>query len=238
MKPKHILLAFFLFSTIIVKSQVFWILVFGDKLSNDRIQSGINISLAYVNYIGLDESEYLATWALGGFTDIQLSEHWSLQPEFVFKSPTGANNLNSYFSFTSPPDSLIKDVNIYIENVNFSIPIYIKYETKYFGIGLGPQISLAYYNQLFLKGKTLYDDDIYLRRKIKDEIKAFDYGISASLEFYLSPKKKQTSLRLSAKYYYGLQSVMNSYDNIHNSVFMASIGIPVVSKKDVNLMKK
>ncbi len=236
MKLKHILFTIFIFTTVIAKSQVMWILIFGDKLSNDRIQSGINVSLAEINYIGLPDSKYRTSWALGGFTDIQLNKRWSLQPEFVFKSPTGANNLNNYFSFLSPPDSLIKDgANVYIESVNFTIPIYIKYKTKYFGIGVGPQFSWAYSNHLYLEGETIEGDDLGLKRKLDGEINNFDFGISSLLEFYLNPNKKQTSMRLGLKYYYGITQFMNDYPGVHNSVFMLSFGIPIVSK---NVLKE
>lgn len=233
MKLKHLLLTFLLFSFIIGKSQVVWILIFGDKLSNDRIQSGINVSLSSSTFIGIEESRYLPSWALGGFTDIQLNKHWSLQPEFVFKSPTGGSNLNHYFSFNNPPDSLILDANVYIEAVNFSLPIYIKYETKYFAVGIGPQFSLAYSTYLHLKGKTLDDTEIRLKRKIGGEINKFDFGISALLEFNLNPNKEQTSMRLGLKYYYGITQFMKTYPGVHNSVFMLSFGIPIVAKKDI-----
>jgi hypothetical protein len=238
MKIKFIVLSVFLLFASVAKSQVMWILLFGDKLSNDKIQSGINISVASVNYIGFNKSNYLNTWALGGFTDIQLNNHWSLQPEFVFKSPTGANNLNDYFSFLSPPDSLIKDANVYIEGVNFSLPIFIKYEARIFGFGIGPQFNLAYSTQLKLKGKTMDDSQISLKKRYGDFINKFDVGMTAGLEFYLSPNKKQTSMRLGIKYYYGFLNVFKDKYEAHNSVLMLSLGIPVVSKKAIeNKMK-
>ncbi len=238
MRLKGFLLACLMALTLAAKSQVMWILIFGDKLSNDRIQSGINVSLASVNYTGFDESKNLFTWALGGFTDIQLNEHWSLQPEFVFKSPTGANNLNSYFAFDTPPDSLIKDPGIYIEGTSFSLPVFIKYETKYFGLGLGPQLSLAYSTNLYLSGKTLDDATLKLKNRMGEEIYKFDYGISSTLEFYLNPRKKQSSMRLGLKYYYGFGKVFKDKYTAHNSVFMISLGIPVVSKSQLEKQQK
>ncbi len=231
MKVKYFLLLSLILISTIAKSQVMWMLIFGDKLSNDKIQSGANISLAAVNYTGLEDAKYLRTWAFGGFTDISIKEHWAIHADMVFKSPTGAKSLNNYFSFDNFPDTLLTKKDIRIDNITFSMPIHLEYQTRYFGFGVGPSISFTYRSRLILRGENLEGDQIVLTRKNLDRVKMFDLGISTMLEFYLSPKKKQESMRLGVRYYYGFLDALQDVPGAHNSVFYFNVGIPIIPKK-------
>ncbi len=206
-------------------------LIFGDKFSNDKMQSGANISFSLVNLTNLGEARYLPTWALGGYTEISLTEHWKIQPEFVFKSPTGATNMGSYYDIPGVQDSLFSDHKDYLDIVNFSIPIYIKYRTKYVGFGIGPQFGLAYMAKYVQRGETSYGDDLVVKHSFKPYMHNFDVGVTGMLEFYFSPQKGVTSLRLGIRYYYGFTQTLKDYPGVHNSVFMFTFGIPIIAKK-------
>ena len=208
-----------------------WMIIFGDKLSNDKMQSGANISVSMANFAGLNGATYQPSWALGGYTEISLSNHWKIQPEFVFKSPSGASNLGNYFQIEGMPDSLFSESKVYADVVSFSIPIYIKYRTKYMGFGIGPQVSLAYASKLVEKEKTSYGQEITVKDKFKSHMHAIDFGITGLVEFYLTPQKQATSMRIGLKYYYGITNPLKDYSGVHNSVFMLSFGIPIISKK-------
>ncbi len=231
MKLRQIILLVLLFSSVVVKSQVMWMIIFGDKLSNDKIQSGANISVSMANFAGLSNARYQPSWALGGYTEISLDSHWKLQPEFVFKSPSGAAHIESHYQIPGIPDSLVAESKVYADIISFSIPIYIKYKTKYVGFGIGPQVSLAYRAKLIEKGKTTYDNELILKDNFKKYIHTFDFGMTALVEFYLSPRKEKASMRIGIKYYYGFTQTLKDYPGVHNSVFMFSFGIPIISKK-------
>ena len=231
MKLRHLFLILLLFSSLVVKSQVMWMLIFGDKFSNDKIQSGANISFSLVNFSGLGETKYLPTWALGGFTEITLTDHWKLQPEFVFKSPTGATNVGSYYQIPGIQDSLFFERKDYLEIVSFTLPIYIKYKTKYLGLGVGPQFGLAYTAKLIQKGETLYGDNLIVKHDFKPYMHNFDFGITGMFEFYLSPEKDAASMRIGIRYYYGITQTLKRYPGVHNSVFMFTLGVPIISHK-------
>ncbi len=183
------------------------------------------------NFAGLSNAQYQPSWALGGYTEISLDSHWKIQPEFIFKSPSGASNLGSHFQIPNLPDSLFSESKVYVNVVSFSIPIYIKYRTKYVGFGIGPQVSLAYSSKLVEKEKTDFGREITVKDKFKSHIRAFDFGITGLLEFYLTPQKGVASMRIGMKYYYGITNPLRDYSGIHNSVFMLSLGIPIISKK-------
>jgi len=231
MKLRYYFLVLLIFTSLVVRSQVMWMIIFGDKLSNDKMQSGANISVSMATFSGLRGAEYQPSWALGGYTEISLTSHWKLQPEFIFKSPTGASNLSSYFQISGLPDSLFSNSKVYVDVVNFSIPIYIKYKTKYVGFGIGPQISLAYTSKLVEKGKTAFGQEITVKDKFKSRMHLIDFGFTGLVEFYLTPQKQAASMRIGLKYYYGITNPLKDYSGVHNSVFMLSFGIPIISKK-------
>ena len=231
MKIRYLLLIGLLLFSTVAKSQMIWILIFGDKLSNDKIQSGINVSLAGVNYTGLDDTKYMPTWALGGFTDIHIKNHWAIHADMVFKSPTGAKSLNNYFSFDNFPDTLLTKKDIRIDNITFSIPVHLEYQTKYFGFGVGPAFSFTYRSRLKLVGENPEGDKVLLTRMNIDKVKKFDMVVSTMLEFYLSPEKKHESMRIGLRYYYGFLDALKDVPGAHNSVIYLNVGIPIIPKK-------
>lgn len=212
------------------QSQALWILIFGDKLSNDFMQSGINVSVTASRYIGLNDTKALRSWAIGGFTDFKLNQHWAISMEITVKSPTGASGLEKLYPHYNIQDSLLKNENISIETTNFSIPFYLKYKTKYVNFGLGPQFFFAYKTTKKYYAETIYDQELTIKEDGKDLITRFDMGVSAMVEFYLSPKRPNTSMRIGMEYYYGLRSAIKDYPDVHNSVIAIKVGIPIAGK--------
>ncbi len=216
------------------QSQAVWILIFGDKLSNDFMQSGINVSVSYSNYLQLNSAKPLRSWAIGGFTDIKINKTWAISMEMTVKSPTGASGLENLYPHYYINDSLIKDQNLSIETTNFSVPFFVKYKTKYVNFGIGPQFIYAYKSTKKYSATTNTGEEITIKEKNKDLINDFDMGIASMVEFYLSPNQPNTSLRIGLEYYYGFLSPLKAYDNIHNSVFLIKVGIPIAGKKQIS----
>ncbi len=234
MKLKTILISLMLLISIGVQSQAMWILIFGDKLSNDFMQSGINFSIAKSNYTNLETPNNLYSWALGGFMDFNLKQSkWNISVDMTFKSPTGASNLNNYYSHYPIIDTGIVSENISFENTNFTLPIFLKYKTKYVNFGIGPQFSLLYKSTLKYDAITSDDYEISVKNDAKKHVNIFDVGVTGVVEFYLTPKKPKTSLRIGLRYYHGFLAPLKAYSSARNSVFMLSFGIPIVGKEEV-----
>ena len=233
MKLKALLLSGFMMIGLIGQSQAFWILVFGDKLSNDRMQSGINAFITTSNIYGVSGTKPMTSWALGGFMDIRLKEKWNISVEFTVKSPSGASEFTDDISSYLPNDTL-SGGNIRLENTNFSLPIYLKYKTKYMNFAIGPEMILAYKSSLIYTAENNNKDKIKLTRNSMDIINKFDIGISSSIEFYLFPKKPKSSIRLGLRYYYGFLSPLKDNASARNSVLMFKVGIPIVGKSAIN----
>ncbi len=215
-------------------SQAMWILIFGDKLSTERMQSGINISVAGTGLMGLDNSKPELNWALGGFSDIRISKKSLFFAfDFTIKSPLGAGNLNSYFSDIIPDTSIIKSQNIILNNVAMSLPLYLKYKTKYIGFGLGPQMSYIYKSTFRYEAETSNGRSILIKDSGKEFIHHFDIGAFAMAEVYLTPSNPKTSLRIGIRYYFGFLEPLKDFSGIHNSTLMVSFGIPIGGKSEI-----
>jgi len=215
-------------------SQAMWIMIFGDKLSTERMQSGVSISVAGINLMGLDDARPALNWAIGGFSDIRISKkNLFFAFDFTMKSPLGAGNLNSYFSDIIPDTSIIKSQNIILNNVAMSLPLYLKYKTKYIGFGLGPQMSYIYKSTLRYKAETSNGRSILVKDSGKEFIHHFDIGAFAMAEVYLTPSNPKTSMRIGIRYYFGLLEPLKNFSGIHNSTLMVSFGIPIGGKSKI-----
>lgn len=238
MKLKTILISLLLLISIGAQSQAMWILIFGDKLSNDFMQSGVNFSITSSNYTNLNNSHQLNSWALGGFMDFNLKKSkWNISVDMTFKSPTGASNLNSYYSHYPIIDTGIVSENLSFENTNFTFPIFLKYKTKYVNFGIGPQFSFMYKSTLKYDAITSDNYEITVKNDAKKHLNIFDVGVTGVVEFYLTPEKPRTSLRIGLRYYYGFMAPLKAYSTVRNSVFMLSFGIPIVGKKEIKEIK-
>jgi len=184
MKLKTLLLTAFILIGLVGQSQALWILVFGDKLSNDRMQSGINVFVTRSTFNGMANATHINSWALGGFTDFRINNNWYASMELTIKSPTGAKGLLNYYDHYKPTDSITVE-DLHIEITNFSVPLYIKYKTKYFNIALGPEMIFAYSSDLVYTAKTVNGENIQVKSNAKDYIKTFDVGFSGTFEFLL-----------------------------------------------------
>lgn len=212
----------------VVNAQALWIFLLGDKVSTEKFQMGTNVSLAYTNFDGLTDADYRLDWAFGGFAEVKITDKWSFQPEMMIKSPAGAKTIYDYKLEAPLVDSLFAKRNTHYRFTYFSLPLYMKYKTKYIGFGLGVQVGVVYKAKSIFEGETVGGYEYKIAKSIiKDKVNYFDVGATAMLEYYLFPKKKLMSMRLGIKYYYGFISPLKYEPSARNSVLMVTWGIPV-----------
>lgn len=234
MKFKLLITSALLLLSINVMSQALWVMIFGDKLSNDRMQSGIVFSVAGVDYVGLEDAKPDINWALGGFSEIRINkENLFFAFDFTVKSPLGTRNLNNYFPDVISDSSFIKSQNITLENTSFSLPLYLKYKTKHFGFGAGTQLNYIYKSKLKYDAKTTAGKTILIVDKGKSYINLFDLGVFLMTEVMVTPKHPKTSMRIGLRYYYGLLNPLKDFSGVHNSTLMVSLSIPIGGKEEV-----
>ena len=234
MKGKILLTILFLAMSFTGMSQAMWIMIFGDKLSNDRMQSGVTVSIGSVDMIGLPNASPMFNWAIGGFSEIRINKkNLFFAFDFAFKSPFGAKNLNSYFPDFISDTSVLTTQDILMDNISMSLPLYLKYKTRMFGFGIGPQISYIYKSKLEYKAKTESGKKITVIDNGKELIHKFDVGAFAMAEIYLTPSHPKTSMRISLRYYFGFLDPIKNYSGVHNSTLMATFGIPIGGKSKI-----
>ncbi len=215
-------------------SQAMWIMIFGDKLSTERMQSGISFSVAGVDMLNLNEAKPMMNWAIGGFSEVRISKkNLFFAFDFTFKSPLGAKNLGSYFPQVISDTSIITTQDIFMDNVSMSLPLYLKYKTKLFGFGIGPQMSYVYKSKLEYHAKTDDGKKITIADNGIELIHRFDVGAFAMAEVYLTPDHPKTSMRVSLRYYYGFLEPLKGKTGIHNSTLLATFGIPIGGKSNI-----
>jgi len=234
MKIRVLILIMLLSISTAGKSQAMWIMIFGDKLSTERMQSGVCFSVAGIDMTGLDHAKPALNWAIGGFSDIRISKkNLFFSFDFTMKSPLGARNLNNYFPDAVPDSSIVKSQDIVLNNVAMSLPLYLKYKTKFIGFGVGPQMSYIYKSILKYDAETSTGKSIIIKDDAKEYVHRFDIGAFAMAEVYFTPSHPKTSLRVGIRYYYGFLEPLKDFSGVHNSTFMVTFGIPIGGKSEI-----
>ena len=223
-------------------AQALLIILFGDKLSTDKFQMGINADLVWSGYTGLGSNSPRSSWAFGAYGELKLSSHWRLQPELTIKTPGGAKNLDvnttpGPFDMPTGDAALdsIRDASTLTRSTNYvTLPLLVKYVAGPVAFSAGPQIG-------FLTGATdrlegeVDRGDLTLETGSKDFLNSFDAGLVGGISFALDPGRQMRSLRIDAKFYYGLTDVVkdNAGAAARNWMFFIGLDIPVGGKDAV-----
>ena len=146
-------------------------------------KAGFNISSfrTAVEYETFDPG-LKAGFAVGAFVDIPVSRKFSVQPEF-FYNQMGAKAFDNAFG-----DKTFR-LNY------FSVPILVKFRAaKNFNVLVGPEMD-------FLIRASEEDIDDHVER-ITNDIKDFDFAVTAGAEFILSK-----NITIGARYIHGTQDI-------------------------------
>ena len=222
-------------------AQALLIILFGDKLSTEKFQLGINADLTFSSVTGLSDASTRMSWAFGAYGEVNLGTHWRLQPELTVKTPAGASKItpgaagNPFLPTGDPTiDNAIANGTVTRSANYLTLPLILKYVAGPLGFGVGGQLGIL----------TGADDELIsevdagalrLKQSVKDTLNTWDAGLVASLDFAFRPKDKMRSLRLNAKFYYGLTETLkgNTGDPIRNWILFVGLDIPVGGSDDV-----
>jgi hypothetical protein len=223
----------------VAHGQALLIILFGDKLSTETFQLGINADVGWSGLTGLQDGSSRFSWAFGAYGELKLSDHWRLQPELTLKTPAGAEGIfageaGNPFELTGNEDldEVIRTGRVERSLNYISIPVYAKYIAGPFGLGAGGYVS-------FLTGATdelSSDVDqglVRLNQSVKDYLNTVDAGLIFSLDYSLKPQLQMRSIKINAKYYLGLTDTVkdNPGDAVKNWMLFVGLDIPVGGKK-------
>jgi Outer membrane protein beta-barrel domain len=216
-------------------AQALLIILFGDQLSTETFQMGINAAGSYSTIGGLNSADNRISWAFGAFGEVRLSDDWFLHFNLTIKTPAGAKNVEAFEDFLPGIDTLTSDIKI-TRSLNYiTLPVFIKYSLGPVNFGVGAQIGYLSSASDVYEGYTFLGDDLSMDRNIRDKLNHWDAGVTGIIDYFFAPEKNMRSLRVSLTYYYGFTDMLkdNTGDAWNNSVFLLSLGIPVGGSDDV-----
>lgn len=238
---KKILLSLmFVFTlTSVSNAQALIILLFGDKLSTETFQMGINGSLSASNINGIDNTNYRISWAFGAFGEVRLSDYWFLHFNLTVKTPGGAKNVEPLVPVPPEVDTLLTGLKVTRSFNYITLPIFIKYKLGSVKLGVGAQLGYLTSADDTYDAITPLGNDLTVVTNIRDNLNHWDAGVTGIIDYFFKPEKNMRSLRISLTYYYGLTDMLkdNTGNAWNNSIFLLSVGIPVGGSGDVEEVK-
>lgn len=156
-------------------------------------KAGINVSTfrTAVKYETFDPG-LKAGFALGAFVDVPVYRKFSFQPEFIY-SQMGATAFDDFFGEKT-----------YRLNY-FSMPLLVKFRAcRNFNVIAGPQLDFL------IRGRE--EDNADHVTTITNDIKDFDFAVTAGVEFILSK-----NITAGARYIHGTQDISTTMNE--NTLF-------------------
>jgi len=211
------------------QGQALLILLFGDKLSTEKFQMGINAIASASNLTGDVDASTRISWGFGALGEVNLGDPWYLQFDLTLKTPGGASDVAGATPGTPELDTLFNDYAGSLNTSYITLPVWLKRRAGSFKFGVGGQVGYLTGANEFYSGQTALSNDFTLTKNVTGLLNRWDAGVTAIADYYFDSENKMRSLRISLKYYYGLTDILkdNPGDKVTNSVFLLSLGIPV-----------
>ena len=227
---KLLVILVLLFMTVQGNSQALIALLFGDKISNPKLQMGMQLG---GNLSFQTNSAYLhplPSFAFGAYVNYKAGKKWRLNTFVTLKSNRGVNGLDTSYAIFHSADKSLTDASLkrkltYIDiNPEFQFRV-----SRSFAIGAGPVISILTMARDYYTG-TRGTASVTEEYNIYKNLNIFDAGISFDLQYTL---EKGEGIIINLKY---IQGLVNPYKKGANPSALTSflnlgVGIPMKSKK-------
>ncbi len=92
-KKLGIIIILLVFSVSAAQSQILISLLFGDKLNNEKLEFGLNVSGNFTTQSNIEGSKFGRGLAIGLFFDFKMSDHLVLASSLLFNSPKGGTGI-------------------------------------------------------------------------------------------------------------------------------------------------
>jgi hypothetical protein len=221
-------------------AQAILMLLFGDKLSTETFQMGINVAGTASDIAGLSDTKLRYSWAFGAFGELKFSDEWFLHFNLTIKTPGGAKNVDPFNEIIPEVDTLTRDITVKRTLNYITLPVFIKYSLRQFKFGLGAQVGYLTSASDVYEGYTFLGDELTMERNVRDKLNLWDAGVAGIIDFFFKPEANMRSMRISLTYYYGLTDILkdNPGDPWNNSILMLSLAIPMGGSDDVKEVEK
>lgn len=210
-------------------AQALLVLLFGDKFASEKVQGGIKFDVVGTTLSDLSGAARLRSWDLGGFLEVKLSNQFSIQPEFTFKSPAGARDLPFVPTGVADVDSAFAGAtNVSVARTlgYVTIPILLKVKAGRVGLGVGPQIGYIVRAEDRYTGTVAREDDLSYTVGLWSRVNHWDTGVSAVAEFFLAPRLGLHSMRIRAVWYHAFGDALSDAPG-RNDTIGIGFGLPI-----------
>ena len=210
-------------------AQAILVLIFGDKFASENLQGGIKVDLTWSTLSGLAGAERRRSFDVGGFIEFRLNPTFSIQPEFTFKAPAGAEGLPFATTGDAGVDSLFataSDVSVTRTLGYVTIPILMKVTLGRLRLGVGPQASYVVKAFDRYTGTVSREDDLAYDVSLWPRVNKLEFGANILAEFALSGSRGLQSMRVRASWYRALGDALTDAPGI-NDVLALGLGIPI-----------
>jgi len=227
LKKTAFFILMFTFAATLAHSQVLIALLFGDKLSSEKFQLGINLVGNWQNVTGWEGTKNRFSIGFGIYGTWKLSKKFALQPELLFKDPRGAAGVPADVFGNANLDPLLENAAVTMKLAYVSLPVLLKYHlTPSFSLGFGPQIGYLSSARNEYVAQVYSEEDLIFKDDIKSRLNKFDFALAFNLEYKLMRKR---GIHIGIRYYLGLTDIIknNPGNSVRNSVIQINLGIPV-----------
>lgn len=212
--------------TSVIHGQVLIGLLFGDKLNNENLEFGLNLSGNFSQLTDVETDNYLRNLGIGLFLDYKMHPKWVIQSSFFFMSPKGAADLNQDDLLFHVEDSLLGGFKAERRINYFDLPVMISYRPKPFiGISFGFNVGLLSKAEDYFEQES-NDGTLIFKRRTRDFLSLFEAGISGGLTWHFNG---DPGSQIRVNYLYGLTNVYKESTGKEgfNRVIQLSVLIPI-----------
>lgn len=213
----------------VAPAQALLVLLFGDKFASDNVQGGIKFDVVSTTLSGLSGATRLRSWDLGGFLEVKLSSRLSVQPEFTFKSPAGAQSLPFVATGEPAVDSAFaaaSDVSVTRTLGYITVPLLLKVKAGRFRLGVGPQFGYIVKAEDRYSGTITRTNDLTYTQGLWSRVNRWDSGVSVVGEFALAPSLDIRSMRIRVAWYHAFGDALSDAPGVNDS-FGVGFGLPI-----------
>jgi Outer membrane protein beta-barrel domain len=205
-------------------AQVLIALVFGDKLTTDKLEFGLSVSPALTNITDV-QSKVRPGLDLGLYFNVKISDNFFLHPEAIPKSAFGAKGIPPYPTGNGALDTFFAGGSVQRSIKAISLPLLVRYRIhRLLFVEAGPQIDWLLKVKDVFKAKT-DGNDLNYTIDVKDQYTHFAFGVAGGLLYKL---KKDKGMGIGIRYCYGLTDIMKTAAGAQkNTAWLLKIDIPI-----------
>ncbi len=226
MMRKTLLIGLFILVTNAVSAQVLIALFFGDKLTNEKLEFGLNVGLNRSSIINLDTSGAGVGLNIGMSFLYKFNDRWQVNPMVYYSFPMGAKGVKVYETTDEDLNEVLESATVQRKIKAFSLPVTVRY--KLFNLtylDAGPQFNWLTKSEDVFTASLFEKDDLTFTSDVSDRYKKIDVGMTLGI----AQKIKQTGgVTITARYYNSLFTISKDAQtrNQYNSIFYFGVTIP------------